>query len=171
MIKLNNGQVIAGNQFDINVKLPTHFQTANNYNEFLLNSLHLLFTDNLFFYQIPQSFKVYSSTSDLPKSNISLYLNTHDIKSEGSVYEHEIIHPIRVVALDKKSNCDILIATAIQNGLIGMDQVFRNGNLTEMSKYLCSLGISGFISKFTTDSPYSIHLCSSKDVSQGILFV
>ena len=176
MIKLYNGKTIARNQFDVinqHADIPAYFQTPDNYNEFLLSCLSLLFTDNLFFYQIPKSFKLYSNTEKLSKlsknKTISLYFNAIDVNSPV-VYEHTVIQPIRVVAFDKKTNCDILIATAINAGLIGMDQIFKNGDVDTMSQYLCSMGIYGFITKFSNKLPYTFNLCHKGTISHAVLF-
>jgi hypothetical protein len=178
MIKLHNKTILASNQFNlvtpcqINMvkTIQENFETKEEYNNYLLCSLTHIFHDNLFFYQIPKSFKVYSSDQNIPKTPISLYLNKLDTNATN-IYEHTFKKATELVDLQMKSNLDVLKATAItqhQSQLVDIlnQKPFKIADFSTLLPYFCSLGLAGCITPSST-----IYLCQPHEyLSTGQVF-
>jgi hypothetical protein len=168
MIKLYNGKIISKNQFSLvtppTEKIPKSFKTVEEYNQYLLSSIQILYEDNLFLYQIPSSFVVYSDKK-LISEVTDLYLNTVDVHSK-IVYKYTFVEPIHLVALDHYSNLDVLIASSIKNRLVPMDKIIQKQDGSALLEQVCAFGLKGYIIKFADSKPYIINLCSPEKYLQ-----
>jgi hypothetical protein len=157
MITLDNGIIIAHEQFDVinqcTAKKPVSFKTVDNYTEFILWSLKQTFSDNLFFHEIPESFKAYSNRREIDDTMMTLYFNIMDPAS-GDIYEHVFLKHINLVALDMKSNADELKAITPPEFITAL----ASDNIGLITKCLEEQGFDGCITRPTDKLPYMIHI-------------
>ena len=179
---------IADNQFDIlpscTQLLPQTFLDANQYSRYLLCCLATMQQNNLILYKVPKLLKIYRGDpfynvpDSKPLGKMSFYFNAEDASSNGFVHEFIFIKDINVLAMDRISNIQILLALAIQekkydvvsaleaNFIINRDSkkqsIIYNPNQLNNFKvldYLCSIGYDGFAFKPLGHYRAQIYLC------------
>lgn len=165
MAKLDNGQIIAENQFDhllVNTrmdKVPQTFKTFNDYENYMISGLPEIYKDNLFFKRLPISFELYSDKPQLQTNEMVFHLSNINNKGKKYKYLYQLTRPIDLVQLTLPSNITVLLATAIKdknNDLINILS-HQSGCATSISGFLCEMGFSGFVSKCET---IEIYICS-----------
>jgi len=162
MVKLNDGTIIADDQYDLinpcTEYIPTSFKTVDDYSIYVLWSTKQVFNDNLFFHRIPESFKVYSDKR-LPRNSPQVvYFNIIDA-NKNVIFEHVLNNSVDLVALESKSNIDVLKATFIKQNNMELVTAISEGSIDPILDYLCELGYDGCITSATHESPYLIYLC------------
>uniref|UniRef100_A0A6C0BLI7 Uncharacterized protein n=1 Tax=viral metagenome TaxID=1070528 RepID=A0A6C0BLI7_9ZZZZ len=162
-VKLTNGTVIAYYQLppcstggDYSTQLPSSFHTPTDYDHYLLACVPQIYTQSLFFYQFPEQFVLYSSLKQIPKEYMSLQLNMHGL---SPAIAYSIRRPLRLVALDHKSNVDVLLATALQQGHPELVHAFKTGDFSTILPFFCSLGFDGCVGRFSETLPYTVTIC------------
>ena len=199
-IKLYNSEItIADDQFHLlgscTSEKPEYFLTSYDYSRYIFCCLVTTSHDNLTFYKIPQSLKVYhgesfyGSSPSIPHGNLIFNLNAEDASSSGFIHEFVFEKPCELISLDRVSNIQIIVATALVNKRYDVvdalnnnfhyktsgdkTQIFRqqNGIIDEIIlEFLCSLGFEGFACKPLNEIPGQIVLCTSeKFMSSGRL--
>lgn len=147
MITLSDGTPIAKEQYNIiqpcTTKIPQKYETVQDYEQYLLNSIPLLFVDSLFLYQLPKGLVIYKDTP-----------TTYRFATDHSSNEYVLSKSVNVVGLDIKSNYNILFATAIKQN---QPEIFDHPE--NLMKYVCSFGHHGYITP-----KHQLCLCSSEYV-------
>lgn len=149
MIKLTDGTIIATQQYKIlhpcTDKIPLSYEKNVDYDKYVTYSLHQTYHDNLFFYHIPQSFKVYSQSGSLTDKNISFSISFNF--TNKPIYEYQFKRPIDVIGLDIKSNIDVLLATAIEDKREDVIKVLtqQTGHYSSITDFLFSMNLKGFL--------------------------
>lgn len=147
MITLSDGTPIAKEQYQLlypcTTKIPNSYETTQDYVQYILHSIPLLFADSIFLYQLPKGLTIYGNH------------NVFSFTTGKHVNTYVLSEPVNVVGLDIKSNYDILLATAVKQK---HPEVFDNPE--DLMKYICSFGYQGYI----TPSAQQICLCSSEYV-------
>jgi len=192
-IKLYNSNIsIADDQSDLlppcTHKRPQSFLNSSEYTRYILCCLTTTYHDNLVFYKIPASVKIYQgdpiygSSQSFPKGKMHFHFNAEDASNEGFVHEFVFKKEIEVVAMDRVSNIKVLMGSALNDGDMEVfDALNENFQLVKSDdkssimrhtdpindykilNYLCSMGFDGFASKPINDVPGDIHLCFSED--------
>lgn len=136
---------------------PDSFLSADDYSEYIISCLTTVYKDNLTMYKFPKGFKFYygeptpSKETVIPKNRMSFSINAHDAGQQGVVYEFVLQKELQVVSLDRKSNIEVLVATALLNNQqevvnalsLEPDQRSIDDQLT-LIDYLCDFGYNGF---------------------------
>jgi len=173
MIHLNDGTPIATKQYNIlypcTDKIPISFETSLAYDEYVLCSLAQIYRDNLFFYQIPQGFKVYSHQAvmtDHDTAGARFYVTASNLEGDFT-HEYQFTRPVDLVALNMDSNINVLLATAIQDE---RDDVIRiltqhSGNYVSILDYLCTMDFTGYVAK---NEAYIMYICQPQQVVKKI---
>lgn len=150
MITLPDGTPIAKEQYQLlspcTTKIPNTYETTQDYVQYLLHSIPMLFVDSLFLYQLPKGLTIYG--------NHNVFSFTTGRKGDH-LDTYVLSKPVNVVGLDIKSNYDILLATAVKQK---HPAVFNNPE--DLMKYICSFGYQGYL----TPSAQELCLCSSEYV-------
>lgn len=109
MIKLTNGISIATSQFDVvdpcTALVPESFPNTHDYNQYLLCCLQQTYIEQLFYYHIPQGFKIYNSIGPDGISSSHeeyFYLNFSDVP-EQQVYEYQFTKPLDLLVFDQNN--------------------------------------------------------------------
>lgn len=152
MITLSDGTPIAKEQYDLitpcTTKIPNTYETVNDYVEYLLHSIPLLFVDSLFLYQLPKGLTLYKETSTP---------NIYTFATDQASKTYVLSKSVNVVGLNLKSNYNILLATAVKQR---KQEVFDHPE--DLMKYVCSFGYQGYITP-----EHQLCLCSSEYVVLG----
>jgi len=170
MIKLQNGHLLSKNQYNLlspcTEPVQTTFKTADDYNSYLLCSLKMRYNNNLFYYHFPALFTFYSD-QEILSENTKLYLNRVDVGSK-TVYEHQLNQPIDLIALNYKSNQEVLLATYMENDHTPIENIIKKKDHMTLLNRLCEIGSTGFVIKFSIRTPYIICICNPQKITQKL---
>lgn len=160
MIQLEDGTLLAKEQYNL-IKpcvttTPKQFRSSHDYDDFMLCGLTMTFHDNLFFYKIPTNFVVYSRFKSTPIDKMVVYINSLDTGQPVS-YEYKFIHAVELVAMDMRSNQDVVLSYALSQGRDDIVDAIKTQNMPILVVYLQSLGFIGVI----TDTPRKIYLTNA----------
>ena len=163
MIQLANREPIAHKQPNLqNIctgKIPVSFMTTRDYDTYLLCCLKLIFHDDLFFYQIPENFVVYSSTNPQGQSDGEFFLNYKDIGlPQGKFYICTFKKSVELISLERESDLMYLEQIINKKGF-NIRTAVKENNMVGVMISLCSTRFPGKIGPIAgVVSPVSQHL-------------
>lgn len=195
----DTGIAIADDQSNIlptcTLTKPVSFKSVNDYSRYIMSCLVEINKDNLIFYRIPRSLRLYrgdpSYSEDkisYPSGQKSFNFNAEDASNQGIIHEFVVENEVLLIAMDRVSNVEMLMAHAIANqrqdvaqalnhnfhvdrSVVGRIKLVRQTN-AKMDQiildYVCSLGYSGLAFKPLGHHPAQIMLCETHNVfAQG----
>lgn len=190
-IKLHNSDIIiADNQSHLLTTCtdtyPVDFLNENEYSRYIMSCLGSVSREGLIFYKIPEGLKVYhgegyyTKETSIPIGKLYFNLNAKDASLTGYIHDFIFKKSVELLALDRVSNIQILLAMAISEnnyevadaieknfGLSyergGKIKIVRQGNTYNdylILEYLCFLGYYGFAYQPLNNQPATIYLCN-----------
>ena len=191
IILFNSTIEIADDQFNLlpscTEQKPETFLNSNEYSRYVLCCLTTLQQNNLVFYKIPKLLKIYKGDPfynvdhSKPSGKMSFNFSAEDASHEGFVHDFIFSKDVNVIAMDRVSNIQLLLAQALKEQKFDVVKaiennfqikretstkttIIRSHNQLDdytLLDYLCSLGYQGFAFKPLNETPAKIYLCLS----------
>lgn len=192
---------IADDQFNIlptcTMTKPTSFKSANDYSRYIMSCLAEINKDNLIFYRIPRNLILYRGDPSYSEDQISypsghqfFNFNAEDASNQGIIHEFVVAidHQILLVAMDRISNIEMLMAHAIAHQRQDVAKALNHNFHLDRSvpgqimiirqidfkmdqlilDYICSLGYHGLAFKPLGYHPAQVTFCEAHSVfAQG----
>src|SRR6185312_7736746 len=111
---------------------PDNFLNSNEYSRYILCCLTTTYHDNLAFYKFPSKFKIYKGDAiyrqnySKPEGKMFFYFNAENASADGFIHEFTLKTPIEVIALDRVSNIEVLMASALADSQIAVFDALTN---------------------------------------------
>lgn len=190
-IKLYQSDIIIADDQSLLLNLctetkPEAFLNENEYSRYVMSCLNSVSRGGYIFYRLPINLKVYhgegyyTKERSIPIGQLFFNLNAIDASNDGHIHEFTFKKSVELLALDRVSNIQILMANAISvnkyevadaiahNFALSYDdgkiKIIRNNDRYNdylILEYLCSLGFFGFAYQPLNGQAATLYLCNS----------